>query len=834
MLFMRQAVRNTRRNVWRSTITVVEIAIGTAALLFMWAFIDGIAEQMIDNSTRYLTTHLQVHQAGYQREPSPSLTLDDDDAVIQALRSQGVREMQVSRRLEGGALASFGDKSRGVDVLGVDPQTEPEVTTLHKTIREGRFFSDQDQEGAVIGARLAEALGMREGDEIVLVTQGADGSLGAGKYRVTGIFRTHMDAFDSHLVLLPLPAAQALFATGDQVTSVVARLSERRDVPGLLSELRARIGSTHEVLDWQALLPQVRQAITIHRIVGAILVIVTFLVVAAGIANTVLMSVMERTREFGVMMALGTSPGQIMRVVLYEAFLLGLAGVAAGCAIGLAVIAYFAHVGINLESYVAAVETMHGLNPVIFPMISWSRGGMVAVALLTTALCAALYPAVRAARLTPVNAIRNAPDSPSLTRRVMPSGRWRLPLPMALALRNIRRNPNRTLLTTSASAAGVAGFIFLISLADGFVNDLIDNATGYVVGHLQVQHPRFRTEMEPRHRLDAAEPLLTTLRSHPEVAAAAPRVQTMALAASSGQSLNFMLVGIDPAAEREVTRVHQVINSGRPLDAEDAHGIMIGSRLAERLALRTGDKLVVMAQALDGSVATAAYRIVGIFSTGSDAFDARIGFVTLPTAQALLGMQQDVSTIAVRLHDPYAAPTVQAALQSAQPGSELVVTSWQNLLPELDQMAGYIRVSLGIVTAIVLAVVAIGIMNTMLMAVMERTRELGIMMAIGTRPSQILSVILTESLLLTSVGIAAGIALGVPLVAWLHATGWDLTAYAQAGQSIPGLTGMIHPTFVATAIVNPALFLLVASLLAACYPAWRAARLQPPAAIHHA
>ena len=142
--------------------------------------------------------------------------------------------------------------------------------------------------------------------------------------------------------------------------------------------------------------------------------------------------------------------------------------------------------------------------------------------------------------------------------------------------------------------------------------------------------------------------------------------------------------------------------------------------------------------------------------------------------------------------------------------------------------------SLGIVTAIVLAGVAIGIMNTMLMAVMERTRELGIMMAIGTRPSQILSVILTESLLLTSVGIAAGIALGVPLVASLHATGWDLTAYAQAGQSIPGLTGMIHPTFVATAIVNPALFLLVASLLAACYPAWRAARLQPPAAIHHA
>ncbi len=834
MIFLCQAFRNARRNVWRSAITVLELSVGTAALLFLWAFIDGVAEQMIENSTRYLTTHVQIHRTGFQREPSPGLTLEDDAQLIRTIRSLGAPHVRVSRRLEGNALASFGDKSRGVDVLGIDPQTESEVTTLNKTVQEGRFLTREDHQGAIIGARIAEALGIHVGDEIVLVTQGVDGSPGAGKYRVTGIFRTKMDAFDSSLVLLPLAAAQALFATGDQVTSLVVRLPERGAAPSLRSALERRLGNTHEVLGWETLLPPVRQAITIHRIVGMVLVVVTFMIIAAGVANTVLMNVMERTREFGLMMALGASPAQIMRVVLYEASVLGLAGVASGVLIGLIFIQYFAHRGIHLESYVSAVETMHGLDPVIFPMLSWSRGSLVAAALWLMVMCAALYPAWRAARLSPVEALRNAPDSPSLGRRTASFVRVRLPLGCLLALRNIHRHPRRTLLTMGASAIGVAGFIFLISLAHGFVTDLIDNSTGYIVGHVQIQHARFRTDMEPRHRLSSPASRLATIRSRPEVAAAAPRVQVMALAANSGQSLNFMLVGIDPDAERGVTRVHQVIHSGRPLAATDTHGIMIGRRLAERLALSTGDKIVVMAQAIDGGIATAAYRVVGVFSTGSDAFDARIGFITLPSAQTLLGMQQDVSTITIRLHDSQDAPAVQAALQFAEGNDEVVAISWQSLLPELDQMAGYFSVSLQLIIGIVLTVVAIGIMNTMLMSVMERTRELGILMAIGMRPSQVLLIILLEALLLTSAGIVGGIALGVPLVEWLHATGWDLTAFAQAGQSIPGLTGMIHPMFVGIAIVKPAGFLLVMSLLAAGYPAWRAARLSPPTAIHHA
>ena len=163
-----------------------------------------------------------------------------------------------------------------------------------------------------------------------------------------------------------------------------------------------------------------------------------------------------------------------------------------------------------------------------------------------------------------------------------------------------------------------------------------------------------------------------------------------------------------------------------------------------------------------------------------------------------------------------------------------VVVTWRNLLPEVDQMIEYVRVILSLVTGIVLSVVAIGVMNTLMMSVMERTRELGIMMALGTRPRAIVTLVLYESLVLALAGILGGLALGVPVVQYLGARGLDLSLYAGGVQSIPGLTGIIHPVLMPASLVRPAFLLVGLSVLAALYPAWRAARLQPAEAIRHA
>lgn len=839
MIFLRLAARNVLRNVRRSLITVLAIGVGMTALLFLWAFIDGVNAQMIDNSTRYLSGHLQVHRQGYHDDQSLDRMLGDG-AQVAARVGQVARTSLVSRRLEGSALASLADKSRGVVVLGIDPASERRVTTLAETIQDGRFLLPGETDGVVVGFRIAEALGVKVGNELVLVTQAADGSVGAARYRVRGIFRSRMDMLDGTYVLMPLAAAQELYATGEAVTTVVARLEDRAAVPAAKAELERSLGADHEVLDWQRLMPAVVQSVSFHEVTGYVLLLVLFIVVAVGITNTVLMAVMERTREFGVMMALGTRQGQLTRVVFYEACLLGLGGLLLGAAAGTALVKYYASVGMDFGRYTRAMETMQGLTSVVYPLPRLDRAAVITIIVFLVSVAAALYPAWRAARLLPVAAIRGLPSERAVDRSARrarahrPRRGWPLPLLVKIAARGIGRNPHRTGLTVAASAFGVGAFVFLTGFVDGYLVQLVENSTGYVTGHIQVQHPRFRTEMDPANSIAAADDLLRKARQLPEVKAAAPRIQSMALANSAAQSQNFTLVGIDPPAEREVTFMHRAVRLGRMLETGNDRDIVLGDRLAEKLGVRLGEKVVVMAQASDGSVGSAAYRVAGLFDTGSDSFDAMFGYVTLPAAQAQLGMEGRVSTLALRLKDRDALDEAVAAVQAVLPAGAAVAVGWRSLLPELDQMIEYVRVVLSLITGIVLAVVAIGVMNTLLMSVMERTRELGIMMALGTRPRAIVTLVVYESLVLAFVGIAAGFALGVPLIEYFGARGLDLSRYAAGLQSIPGLTGIINPVFVPGHLVRPVLLLLVLSVLAALYPAWRAARLQPATAIRHA
>lgn len=834
MTFLRLAARNILRNVRRSVITVAAIAVGMAALLFLWSFIDGVNEQMIENSTRLLSGHLQVHRAGYHDEQTLDLLLPAPDRVADSLRASP--EVQaISTRLEGGALASIGEKSRAVLVLGIDASAESAVTTLSETVVQGEFLAASDGPAVVLGARIAEALGATVDGEVVLVTQAADGSVGAGRYRVKGVFRTRIDMLDGAYVLLSLPAAQELYATGDAVTTVVARLRDRAQVGELGARLQPSLGSGYEVLGWSRLLPAVVQSVAFHEVMGYVLLLVLFAVVAVGITNTVLMAVLERTREFGVMMALGTTRAQVTRLVFYEALLLGVVGLAVGALAGGAIVFHYARTGMDFGRYVQAMQTMQGLTAMIHPLPRLDRALLASLLVFVIGVLASVYPAWRAARLTPVAAIRGLPPEGGRGRsgRSRPAPRWssRLPLLVRVAGRGLGRNPHRTTLTVAASAIGVAAFVFVTGIADGYLRQMVENSTGYVTGHLQVQHPRFRVEMDVANSLSDADGLLARLRSAPEVLSAAPRVQTMALATSAGQSQNFMLVGIDPAAERDVTFMHRALKGGRMPETE--REIVLGDRLADKLGLRLGDKVVVMAQSADGSVGSAAYRLAGLFDTGSDSFDALLGYVSLGAAQTLLGIPGRVSTIAARLRDPDDLPDAQARVASLLPPGSVLV-SWRELLPEVDQMIAYLRVVLRLITGIVLGVVAIGVMNTMLMSVMERTRELGIMMALGARPRAILSLVMCEALVLAAAGILAGWIIGIPVVQYLALVGLDLSFYAKGLQSIPGLTGVIHPAFVPWNLVSPSLLLLVLSVVAALYPAWRASRLQPTVAIRHA
>lgn len=834
-VFLKLATRSLLRNRRRSLITVTAVAIGLAGLVFLWGYIDGINRQMIANITSYLTGHVQVHQKGYHDDPTLDLAFDGPEGIAARIKAQpGIAA--VAPRIEGEALASGPEKTRGVLVVGVDPSREGAITTLARAVKAGSYLDAADPNGIVLGDRVAEILRVAVNDEATLVTQAADGSIGAGRYRVRGIYDSGIDMIDSTYVFLPLPAAQSLYALEGRVTTLAVRLDELGAVPGVAAALAGKLSAAFEVLGWQKLLPRLADNVAFHEMFTYMILFVVFVVVTLGIANTILMGVLERIREFGVMMALGTAPGQIARVVLYEAVLLGLAGIVAGNALGLGIVAWFGRRGIDLGQYAQAVQMMPGLTGIVYPSARADHLLLLSVLLLATTVAASLYPAWKAAGFTPVEAIRGA--RAVLGRRLRRLPRIAPPFPVRavfarIALRGLARNPRRVALTLGALGAGLAAYLFLGALSQGFFLQMRDNATSLVAGHLQIDVKGFRDELDAKLVLADSAGLLARVRASPFVAAATPRLQAMAMLSSPTQSEPVMLYGVDPEAERTVTLLHRQVREGNYLSPDSSREIIIGRKLAERLGVRLGEKIVVLAPAADGTLGSAALRVAGIFETDNDVLDRNVALTSLAAARELLGVPREAATLVVRLKDIETLEAAAASLAGALTAGGQEVVTWKILVPEAVQMLELIRVNLYIILLVVFAVVALGVANTLLMAVLERTREFGLQLALGTRPGLIVRTVLYESLVLGVLGLGAGIALGSLIVGYYHANGLDLTAYSAAAKAIPGMTGVVYPTIVPGNVWPPVAALFLTSLIAALYPAWRAARLDAIRALRH-
>ncbi|HET8761069.1 MAG TPA: ABC transporter permease, partial [Nitrospiria bacterium] len=635
MTLVKLASRNVLRNRRRSAITILSITIGLASLTFLWGFIDGMNRQMIENTTRFFAGDIQVHLTGYHDDPTLDLTIPDAAPVLDAVR----RDLWVaaaSVRLEGKALAGHGDKSRGVVMVGVAPEEEARVTVLFNAVIEGKPLGD-GATGVLVGEKLAEALGIRAGDDLVFVAQAYDGSISSGRFPVRGVFRTKIDELDGFVAVMPLEAVREFFAAPGGATAVALRLRERNDLDQVRAGLAANLGARYEVLGWPRLLPMVAVSVRFHEVVTYVVLLVFFVVVAAAVVNPVLMAVLERTREFGIMLAIGTSRARLLRLVLYESMLLGAVGLVVGNVVGLAVTAYFSRAGIDVGAFEAGLRTMPGLSDVIYPVVRADRTLMLSLTVFAIAGLTALYPAIKAAFLVPVEAIRGLGRMRGLTGRATAAGvPW--PVFMRIAARNLLRNRRRTAIMVAGAASGVIGFVFMLGFFDGFFEQMIENSTRYLTGHVQLERAGFRTDLGPELAIEGAETLIEQVRHTPGVAAAASRVQAQAIASSAAKSEGIVLIGIDPIPERNVTFIHRTIVQGKALDPGADREIMIGRKLAEKLGLRLGEKVVVMAQAADGELATAAYRVSGIFATESSTFDAAFAFVTLPAAQSMLAL----------------------------------------------------------------------------------------------------------------------------------------------------------------------------------------------------
>lgn len=402
---LRLAWRNVWRNPRRSILTILAVAFATTLLVFMLSFQFGSYEEMIGASVRLTTGHLQIQAPGYNESPKMRNVVKNPIAVTAAIDSvEGLTG--VSARSEGFALAASEERTRGVMVMGVDPQTEPTVSALPEQVRKGRYLEPGERGAGISGTLLAERLKVSIGDEITLLGQGRDGSVAATVVEIVGIFRAGIDEFDRSTLQITRAEFDETFAMRGAVHRIVITaksLGAAERAKATLKRLPALKGLG--VLGWSDLMPGLKQSIQLDLVSGIIMYLVLVIVVAFSILNTFLMAIFERTREFGVMMAIGTRPGRLVKLVLAESMAMTGVGLIVGMALGTGITLWFSVHGIGLGE-AGAMLAEYGIPDRLHPRLSLLSLLLGPAAVLVITFLAALYPALKIPRLDPVEAMR--------------------------------------------------------------------------------------------------------------------------------------------------------------------------------------------------------------------------------------------------------------------------------------------------------------------------------------------------------------------------------------------------------------------------------------------
>lgn len=405
-LGLRLAWRNLWRHPRRTLLTLSAVAFATTILVFMVAMQRGGYGAMIESAVSVFAGHLQVQARGYHDDPSLDKSLADASALERRIAAvPGVEA--VASRAESYALVSSPSRTYGAAIVGVEPEKEPSLSTLPRSVREGRFLGAPHAEEAVVGRTLAQNLSLSVGNELTLLGQGLDGTLAVATLQVVGIFESGSPELDRTTVEVPLETFQDTFALGDRAHAIVVRAADLTQVGSVARSVAAAVADRPgvAVLTWDQLLEGLKQGISLDAAVGWFLYTVLVVVVTFSILNTFLMAVLERTREFGVLLALGTRPGFLGAVVMAESLLLLLAGLVAGLALGVTVSGIAAHYGIAFASSEELLAQWN-LPARIYPRLDLVSLTLGPAAVLVVTTLAALFPLLRVRRLRPVDAMK--------------------------------------------------------------------------------------------------------------------------------------------------------------------------------------------------------------------------------------------------------------------------------------------------------------------------------------------------------------------------------------------------------------------------------------------
>ena len=404
---------------------------------------------------------------------------------------------------------------------------------------------------------------------------------------------------------------------------------------------------------------------------------------------------------------------------------------------------------------------------------------------------------------------------------------------LRLAWRNIWRHRRRTVIIVLAMGLSLAMMMWYDGLMDGFNNAIAGNAVRVLGGNVQVHAAGYREKVDsnPLLPLKDDSAIVKAALSQPNVIAAARRIQTGGLVSNREGSFPMSIIGIEPAAEAPVSLIAEHIVTGRYLEATDEDSILIGQGLAEGLSLTVGDRLTMVGSDIHKQNRQRTMTVIGIYDIGIPSMEKATSYISLTEAQNLFGLHGQSTEVQITLKRVGTESGVVNALTPLFPGYE--VESWAKNYPELSNAVGRKNIVMDIFSVIIVMIAGIGILNLLLMAIYERTREIGLLGAMGLKPRQIATSFILEGALIGIVGVIAGIALGLALNLSLMQVGMDYSQFAGVTDYMALISGRIYPTLGISKLPMRAIIIFVIAALAALIPALIASRREPSEALHH-
>jgi ABC-type lipoprotein release transport system permease subunit len=400
---------------------------------------------------------------------------------------------------------------------------------------------------------------------------------------------------------------------------------------------------------------------------------------------------------------------------------------------------------------------------------------------------------------------------------------------LTLSWRNLWRNHRRTGIMLGAIAIGVWAMIFMTALMRGMVDDMLNQGIHNLPGHIQVQDPAYLDDPNVVNSIAAPGAELRNQLDQLGAAAWATRIKVPAVIASERETRGINLIGIEPAVEASISGLPALLASGRFLESDQDSGIIVGARLAERLETRLGKRVVIMSQDPDNNIRERGFRIVGIYRARLPALEEFNVYAARETLQKLLRIEGRISQLILVGDDYRDIAPLYRRLDQLLP-STLQARTWYQIDSYLAAMFNMMDGFVLVWVIIIFLALSFGLVNTLVMTVFERVREIGLIQALGMRPGLIVCQILLESLLLLLIGLGIGNGLALITIKPIE-SGLDISAVAE-GMAMMGASSVLYPKLTAADLLLANSVVIVLGILTSILPAWRAARLDPVRALN--